>query len=258
MKPTVFRALLKSIRPRAGACSDGDCKIVPDRRGHLPLRITVLIAPIMAVALLAGCSTPQTLYYTLSAPPASSSDVQITGQSGASTTPVAPVAHVAYVAYRINSMTVPAQVDDSPLVVRQSPDQLMVLTYDRWTAPLSDQFRDALSQALTREMGVPPLQNLASTVQGSANRPVAQVGVDVQRFDLLPGQAALLDVAWQVDRPAQGRQPARSLTCYSEFRTPATPGVAPLVAAQQNNVLKLAGQIGQALRSEPVRGSRCF
>lgn len=255
MKPTVFRALLKSIRPRAGKCSSGDCKIVPDRRGLLSLRTTRLIAPIMAVGLLAGCSTPQTLYYTLSAPPASSSDtanVQITGQTGTSTTPVA------YVAYRINSMTVPAQVDDSPLVVRQSPDQLMVLTYDRWTAPLSDQLRDALSQALTREMGVPPLQNLASTVPGSASRPVAQVGVDVQRFDLLPGNAALLDVAWQVEMPAQGRQPARGLTCYAELRTPATPGVAPLVAAQQNNVLKLASQIGQALRSEPVSGSRCF
>lgn len=215
-------------------------------RVHHHARFTMLAASIVAVLLLAGCSSPTTMYYTLSAPPTGPlSTMQNTGSSKP-------------VAYRINSVTIPAQVDDTSLVVRQSPDQLMVLTFDRWTAPLSDQLRDALSQALTREMGVPPLQNLASNANGPAQRAVSQVSVDVQRFDLLPGQAALLDVAWQVDAPGQGRQPGKSLTCYSEIRTPATPGVAPLVAAQQTNVLKLAGQVAQALSSATVSDARCF
>ncbi|AWB32445.1 hypothetical protein DBV39_00540 [Orrella marina] len=209
-------------------------------------RFTMLATSVVAVLLLAGCSSPTTLYYTLSAPPAGQ---PVAMQSTGSSTPVA---------YRINSVTIPAQVDDTSLVVRQSPDQLMVLTFDRWTAPLSDQLRDALSQALTREMGVPPLQNLASNPTGPGQRSVSQVSVDVQRFDLLPGQAALLDVAWQVDVPGQTRQSGQSLTCYSELRTAAAPGVAPLVAAQQSNVLKLAGQIGQALSSATVSDARCF
>ena len=221
---------------------------------------------IISALFLAGCSSPTTFYYTLSAPPQSPSpsgqpvDAIVSSQS--------PVAEVWSRPYRVSSLTIPAQVDDTPLVVRQSSDQLMVLTYDRWTGPLKDQFQDALSQALTQNLGMPPVQNLGL----DAGKGIDQIYVDVQRFDLLPGQAALLDVVWQISPGVQGRTGTtqksvkphkpqarpRAMTCYSVLRTPSGVGVAALVLAQQNNVRELAAQIAQTLRSgQPPAAARC-
>ena len=245
-----------------------------------------------SAVFLAGCSSPETLYYTLSVPPQGSvPGTSSAGKSGVVTPAATPTVTASVSpntaatqttarpvwnrAYRISSVTIPAQVDDTPLVVRQSSDQLMVLTFDRWTGPLRDQFQDALSQALTRDLGMPPVQNL----NPDATRAVDQIHVDVQRFDLLPGQAALLDVVWQISpgagvpvaRDERGAKPqtpqtpqARpramtSMTCYSVLRTPSEVGVAALVLAQQRNVTELAAQIAQTLRSGQPPGSvRCI
>lgn len=260
----------------------------------------LLTVAAVSSVFLAGCSSPETLYYTLSVPPQGSGPgASSAGKSGvvtaavtsnvtATATPAATPTVTATAApstaaaqtngravwnraYRISSVTIPAQVDDTPLVVRQSSDQLMVLTFDRWTGPLKDQFQDALSQALTRDLGMPPVQNL----NPDATRAVDQIHVDVQRFDLLPGQAALLDVVWQISpgagvpvaRDEKGEKPqarqtpqARpramtSMTCYSVLRTPSDVGVAALVLAQQRNVTELAAQIAQTLRTGQPPGS---
>lgn len=238
-----------------------------------------LYVAIISALLLAGCSSPKTFYYTLSAPPQGS-----VLSSSAAARPDAGTANVAASSpitaaagwsrpYSISSLTIPAQVDDTPLVVRQSSDQLMVLTYDRWTGPLNDQFKDALSQALTRELGMPPVQNLSL----DATRTIDQIHVDVQRFDLLPGQAAVLNVVWQISPGAAGEAVARdqkgvksqarqtspvrlrAMTCYSVLSTPSNVGVAALVLAQQRNVIELAAQIAQTLRSgQPPASVRCI
>lgn len=215
-------------------------------------------AVLIAAAFLAGCSSPTTMYYTL---------------SGASADAVGSPADRSNVEswqhpYRLGSVRVPAQVDDTPLVVRQSSDQLMRLTYDRWTAPLADQFKGSLSLALTQALGMPPLQNLsAPTDRSSSRQSTYQVSVDVQRFDLWPGQSAMLDAVWQVEVPAKEKQTGSGgvnnaqrnrstlITCYSELRSPAEPGVAPLVTAQQRNVSELAGQIAQVLRTGKPSGN---
>lgn len=237
-----------------------------------------LYVAIISTLLLAGCSSPKTFYYTLSASPQGSvSSSSAAARPDAGTANVAASSPISATAdwtrpYSISSLTIPAQVDDTPLVVRQSSDQLMVLTYDRWTGPLKDQFKDALSQALTRELGMPPVQNLSL----DATRTIDQIHVDVQRFDLLPGQAAVLDVVWQISPGAAGEavvrdqkgvrsqartSPARprAMTCYSVLQTSSNVGVAALVLAQQRNVIDLAAQIAQTLRSgQPPASVRCI
>lgn len=183
----------------------------------------------LAAWVLAGCgSAPSIAYYTLSQPE---------GQA----TAAPPSKGVGF--YTIAPVTVPAVVDDTPIIVRQSTDRLMVLNYDRWTAPLSDQIRNALSQSLTAQLGMPPVQNL-QTGGGEGLAPI-RVTVDVQRFDLVPGQLASLGAVWRVDWV----KPVRSLTCYSTMREPAQPGVVALVSAQQTNVQRLASQLADTIRS---------
>jgi len=180
-------------------------------------------------ALLAGCASTTTAYYTLS--PAESS----------SPWPKEP--GVIPQAYALSNVAVPAQVDDTPLIVRQSNDQLMVLTYDKWTAPLGEIMRNAISQELTNKMGMPPLQGVLATTYTAKTR-VNELAVDVQRFEMQPGKQATLGVVWRVTFHGQDRRP---VTCYTVLSHPATPGVAPLVLAQQRNVAELATRIAQTL-----------
>jgi uncharacterized lipoprotein YmbA len=73
------------------------------------------------------------------------------------------------------------------------------------------------------------------------------VRLEVQRFDSIPGQYGLIDVKWRL-RGASGDENAL-LSCRSTLQTPSGPSIDELVAAQQNNVKRLAAVISQAASS---------
>jgi uncharacterized lipoprotein YmbA len=192
-----------------------------------------------STTLLAGCATQSTAYYTLSAPQSA------TLKSNSTTaTPTYIVAQVA----------VPAAVDDIPLIVRQSNDQLMVLTNDKWTAPLGEITTGALSLALTQFVGMPPIQGvMVQSLPRPAN--TLEVMVDIQQFELEPAKQASIGAVWRVSFNDKSK---RALTCYSLLSTPAAPGVVPLVAAQQKNVTALAKQIAFVMQNQKApAGANC-
>jgi len=197
------------------------------------MRGRLLSSLLITSLLLASCASTTTVYYTLSA-----AETPASGHKEGALVPQQ--------AYALSRVTVPAQVDDTPLIVRQSNDQLMVLTYDKWTAPLGEIMRNAISQELTNKMGMPPIQGVLATTF-TANTRVNEVAIDVQRFEMQPAKQASLGVVWRVTFHGQNKRP---VTCYAVFSTPATPGVAPLVLAQQRNVAELASKIAQTLSGQ--------
>lgn len=201
----------------------------------------LLTLPIIAAStiLLTGCASQSTAYYTLSAP-----------KSAAIKTDTATAAP----SYLLAPVTVPAAVDDIPLIVRRSNDQLMVLTNDKWTAPLGEITTGAISQALTQFIGMPPIQGvMVQSLPRPAN--TVEVTVDIQQFELEPAKQASIGAVWRVSFNDKTK---RSLTCYSVLSTPAAPGVVPLVAAQQKNVIALAEQIAFVLQnSKAPLGINC-
>jgi uncharacterized protein len=70
------------------------------------------------------------------------------------------------------------------------------------------------------------------------------VRLDVQRFDSIPGQYALIDVKWRLRH--FGESDNALITCRSTLQTPSGPSIDELVIAQQNNVKRLAALINQA------------
>jgi len=188
-----------------------------------------MIKPILTLlvvsGLLVGCASEPNVYYTLTAnEQAQASNGQRVIDAGATAL------------YTLSPVAIPAPVDDVMLVVRRSDDQLMKLAHDRWTAPLGKQVDNALAVALTQVLGMPPLSRLQVAGKDSD---VTRFSVDIQRFDLVPGQYAALAAVWQLRRGASNQSPA-TLTCYTEMRQPVDPGVAPLVRAQQQNIAQLA------------------
>lgn len=186
---------------------------------------------IVFVALLVGCSTPAPHYYTLS-------------PEGTRTAPL-PVQRV--VAYSLSPVTVPPEVDNLALVTREPNGRLLPLSDDRWAAALSSHLQSALGLELTSALGMPPVQNINQSV---AQSDATQIQVDVQRFELVPGQYVALDALWRL----RFGQTGLVLTCFSRFKQNVDIGVTALVLGQQKNTQLLSSQIAQALvsRSAPA------
>lgn len=184
------------------------------------------LAVVAALTLvLAACgSAPATRFYTLVAP------------ASAEVSPSAGSASAAF-QFEILPVSVPAQVDQPPLVVRQGDQGVAVLQGERWIAPLGDEVRAALSADLARDFHAQDVSDLPA-----GSKPVVRIKLDVRRFDSMPGSYALIDAAWSV-RPLKGGD---ALACTSRISEPVGSGFDALVQGHQRAIARLAGQMGAA------------
>jgi uncharacterized lipoprotein YmbA len=137
---------------------------------------------------------------------------------------------------------VPAQVDHAQWVLRQPDDSLLLLEHERWAAPLPDELRSALVEALGARWGATDVRSVAAPAPA-----VWRLRVDVQRFESLPGREARLEAAWSLSSTQRG---GAALVCRGAFREAANgPGVPALAAAHRRAVVQLADAIGRDLRA---------
>lgn len=166
---------------------------------------------LLAALLLAACRSDPIHYHTLmpaqASPPSSTASVEL----------------------QIERVSVPAQVDRAQLVIREGGSGLAILETQWWGASLADELRSALQDQLA----------------SSGGQPRVGLQVQVQRFDSVPGQYALMDVSWRL-RALGVNAKGAALNCRSVLQTPAGASLDALVAAHQQNVKRLAAQINQA------------
>ena len=175
--------------------------------------------------LLAACASAPMHYYTL-LPPAAG----------------APASSAAPIAFELLPVSVPAQVDQPQLVVREGGQSVALLEGHRWIAPLADEVRGALDADLVRQL---PGRDVAGMPTGE--RPLLQVTVDLRRFESQLGRYALIEGAWSV-RLLHGAKPA-VLACTSQIREPVGPGYDALVQGHQRALARLATQVATVARS---------
>jgi uncharacterized lipoprotein YmbA len=166
--------------------------------------------------MLAACASAPTRFLTLVPPPGSVPDG------------TAPTAGPKV------SVSIPSQVDQPELVVRQPDGSMALIESERWIAPLGDEIRSSLVLSLA------PRWNPAAP---------AQLRVDVQRFDSVPGREAYLEAVWTLTLDGT---PDRPVSCRSAFREPIGPGYARLAAGHRAALGRLADEIfaaSQALQA---------
>ncbi len=176
--------------------------------------------------LLGACSSAPTHFYTLVAP----------GHAAPGAPAAAP--------YRIAVLpvTVPAQVDQPQMVVRQGSARVALLEGERWIAPLGDEIRTAISDALMRKLGTRDVYGLA----GDGDEPLYRIKVDVGRFESVPASHTLLVASWSVHaRDGKGQ----ALQCTSRIREPVGPGYAALADGHQRGLQALALDIAGVVRN---------
>jgi hypothetical protein len=118
----------------------------------------------------------------------------------------------------VGPVSVPEAVNRPQFVVRDGPNRLVVLESQRWAEPLRDGIAESVAGCLSRDLGgarvTPMTQSAASTAQ-------LDVSLDVQRFDMIVGDAAVIEVVWTIKARCSGSAP---ITGRSEARIGAGTG----------------------------------
>jgi len=190
-------------------------------------RITRLNLIVFVTVAIAGCSaSAPARFYTLES------------------TALPQAAPVAPEAVMVGPVSVPAEVDQPQVVVQVAPNRVEVEDFDRWAAPLSDGIARAIAGDLATELGTPDVV----TAPAANFDPAYQVTIDVQRFESIRGQAALVEAVWTVRRIAGGytrigRTVAREAVQGDGFDA--------LAAAHSRALARVSGDIATAIRMGP-------
>ncbi|MBN3755585.1 membrane integrity-associated transporter subunit PqiC [Paraburkholderia sp. Tr-20389] len=192
------------------------------RTGRTAAALLVLCA---SVALLHGCKSPPTSFYTLSADPS----LERSSQALQGAVVVGPV-------------TIPELVDRPQLVTRVSGNEVALDEFARWGEPLRSGIAAAIAGDLTRLLGSERVSVSSQTVAGTESW---RVRVDLVQFDSMPGEAVAIDARWTVH--VAGR--TTLLTGRSTVREPVSgAGYDALVAAHSRALATVSRDIAAAIR----------
>ena len=196
--------------------------------------MTRRIAQMLSVCLLAiaaaGCSTAPSRFYSLT------STAQADGTQPLNTTVM------------VGPVTIPASVDQPQFVVQVAANRVQVDEFNRWVAPLNDSIARAVAGDLVVLLGTPdvaagPMANFV---------PDYRVTIDVQRFESIQGDAAIVEAVWTVRKTAggatrSGRTVARESVQGQSYDA--------LAAAHSRAMAKLSADIASAIRAEAEQKS---
>lgn len=142
----------------------------------------------------------------------------------------------------IAPVQIPEAIDKAQLMVRDpaEPQVMYALNSSRWAGSVTEEIGQALSVYLTGQLGAIGIQNISA----AGSMPVWHVQTDVQQFDLIPGETAILDVVWALKKPANKQQKNLSWVCQTRIAVAVNKAeVAAVVLAQQQAIRLLANEI---------------
>jgi uncharacterized protein len=178
----------------------------------------------LVAAALWGCSSATPRFYTL---------------SSSATPNGAPSVQTAVL---VEPVTVPPAVDQPQFVVQAAPNRVDVDEFNRWDAPLSDSIARAVAGNLSVILATP---NVATAPLADFN-PAYVVTINVQRFESVEGQEALVDAVWVV-RGANGK--TRSGRTVAK-EVPQGEGFEALAGAHSRAITKLSEDIAAAIKGD--------
>ncbi len=190
---------------------------------------------ILLSTILSGCaSSPPSQFYTLTPESFGSSDA-VSGVSFAHSVAVGPV-------------SLPERVDRPQFVVRQGANQIVVLETRRWAEPLNSGIAEAVAGYLSHNLHGARVTPMTQSVAEEAE---FDVSLDVQRFEMIVGEAAVIDMIWTIKRRDGGAKPIVGSSRERESAKPAADtaddAYAALVAAQGRALVSISSAIATEL-----------
>lgn len=221
-----------TTRPRARPAAHGAARrAVRHAAVRSAARVAAALLGLSALAALSGCASPPAHFYTL------------TGERDVA--PALPANPPFLI--QLGSVDVPEQVAKKQFVVQKSPTELDVLEQQRWAALPSDEIHHALSLALARRLGTLDV----GTTAYQSGKPVYRIGAQVGRFEMWPGERAVLEAVWSVHALDAS---APVMTCRTLASERVGPGYDALVEGQRRALERLAAQIAAGVRALAAQG----
>lgn len=187
---------------------------------------------VIALLGVSGCGgTKETRFYVLTPLPAA----ERPGDASAGENP----------AIGLLPVSLPEQLDRPEIVTRMGENMLQLAEFDRWAAPLQENFTRVLAGNLAVLV---PTERLSVFPWGKAGSPDYEVAVEVARFEGSLGGDCSLVARWSVLK-RDGKRVA--VTGTSSYREPAGDSYATLVAAHSRLVAALSRDIAMALKAVP-------
>lgn len=191
---------------------------------------------VLAAVMLAGCGTSPTVhFYTLSS---SATPAMADAAPAAADPSVGPSIGLA-------SITLPDVVDRPQFVLRTGPNQVVIVDEHRWAEPLKSEIPRVIAENLSRILGVKQVWSYPQTGAESAE---VRVYVNIQRFESVPGETALIDASWTVrhgtSAPATGRSFAKEAANGSGYDS--------LAAAHSRALATISREIAKAIRPDLI------
>ena len=188
----------------------------------------LLLAALLATAALSGCgSSPVTHFYTLN--PAAE---PVAAGAGAKAVYIVAV----------GAVSLPDGVDRPQIVLRTGGNRVSFSEFERWVGALKDEIALAVAANLKQGLGG---ANVSAYPMSAGMNADVNVLLYVQRFDSALGDAATVEILWQVT-PAKGAVK----TGQSTVREPAGgPGYEALVAAHVRALAAVSRDIAAAIRA---------
>ncbi len=156
----------------------------------------------------------------------------------------------------LEPIRMPAQVDQPQWLVQMPDGSLASLEQERWASPLRDEFQQAVLETLIVRYGVVELRHSSNPMSTSAR--ALRVGIDVRRFESIPGQEARIEGSWTLTG-ASTTAPSAPSSAHCEWliRERATGPLSALADAHRRAVARLADGIGAAIiaigRGQPAK-----
>jgi uncharacterized lipoprotein YmbA len=186
--------------------------------------LATIAIPCAVIILAAGCASTPSRFYTLSAAPS-------------------PAATSSALSVVVGPVSVPAVVDRPEIVVTTGPNQVRVEEFNRWAAPLQDNLSRVIAENLVALLGTPNVTLSPQTLSADAGY---RAVIEVQRFDSVPGEAAVLDAVWTVRRMSDGK----SKTGRADMREAVQENsYDALAAAHSRAVARLSQDIADAVQA---------
>lgn len=184
------------------------------------------------MTMMNGCASPEARYYTLAA---SRSNVTpaVTGRASRSSEPLW---------IEVTPVRVPERLNRIQLVVRDGTSgEVKLLDTSRWTSPLPDELRDALSQQLQSTLGALDVYQRGLP----ATQPAFRVTTEVVNLDANVGKWAAATIAWTVRRLPDGKV----LSGRTETEVPAPGQMEGVVKAYREILAATAADIAAGVQS---------
>jgi uncharacterized lipoprotein YmbA len=188
-------------------------------------RLTALVFSVLIlVGLAAGCASPPSRFYTLSA----------------TDTATAPASHLSLA---VGPVSVPATVDRPQIVVSTGANQVRLDEFNRWASPLQDEISHAVAENLVVMLGTGKVTQSSQILSGEA---AYRVSIEIQRFESVLGKHAGLDAVWTLRRVRDGK----SRTGRTSVQEPISDtGYDSLAAAHSRAIARLSRDIADAVRA---------